>query len=560
MSGHRAIGPGVVPSDPSQSAGAGASRDEREGSVGSGSEPPQRDFNRDLAMAVRAALTGRARESATLDFSPELDPLISQYRARSDTPTERSDVPEVPLAPVGEPADPTPSWSANAQWGAGEARTSPSALQSPLLAVTSPASELAPEASAEFPVPQQSIQSALNSHSNYSELRSPSSSLRFPLAGDRGHFLLTIDNTILAADKAMHVADDAMRAAEAPAAPHVTTQPSRDRAVQPRHFKLRPALLLGILFAAALALFLVLAARNLTFGTGILSRDRVRSLAEPRLQESALPGAPASAEMEPALPRPDGEAATLPAAATIRANVLLVNQPPVTPVWGGTAYEASALTSASNPLPHQDGEERHTSTLESEASLTASKVRAVAPSPEVIDLGASQVATVPPIPPEPSGDEKNTGAAIPALPLPTEKPAQKEGQNLDVAQTQITTETTAQAASDPQTAGQSSISADEIKALRERAVRLLSAGDIAAARLLFQRAAQADDARACLFLGATYDPMVLERLGIRGVTADPALARTWYEKAKALGSDEASKQVDIITQWMSADHQSPNHR
>ena len=54
--------------------------------------------------------------------------------------------------------------------------------------------------------------------------------------------------------------------------------------------------------------------------------------------------------------------------------------------------------------------------------------------------------------------------------------------------------------------------------------------------------------------------MVLERLGIRGVTADPDLARTWYEKAKVLGSDEASKRVDIITQWMSADHQSSNRR
>jgi hypothetical protein len=42
-----------------------------------------------------------------------------------------------------------------------------------------------------------------------------------------------------------------------------------------------------------------------------------------------------------------------------------------------------------------------------------------------------------------------------------------------------------------------------------------------------------------LLLGATYDPIELERLGVRGVFASVAIARTWYEKAEQFGSAEA---------------------
>ena len=304
MSGHRAIGPAVGPA-PSQSPRADASRDACDGSAGPRPEPAQRDFNRDLAMAVRAALTGRPGGSGALDFSPDLDPLISQYGARSHTPTKPSEVPEVTLAPVAEPAEPTPAGPASSQSNTSEVRTSPSALQSLLLAMVSPASELTPEAPAEFPLPQQSVQSApinaLKSDLNNSERRALSSALRFPPAGDHGHSFPTMDNTILSADKVMRVADDAMRATDASATSNVATQTPLDVGPQsPLYSRLRPALILALLVAAGVVLFMWLGPRNLTVGVSP-NRDAgpqlsVQSLSEAPLQEPAVAAAPGGTE------------------------------------------------------------------------------------------------------------------------------------------------------------------------------------------------------------------------------------------------------------------------
>ena len=132
------------------------------------------------------------------------------------------------LLPGSWPGPPAPATTDRAEHRCSEVRTSPSALQSLLLAMVSPASELTPEAPAEFPLPQQSVQSApinaLKSDLNNSERRAPSSALRFPPAGDHGHSWPTMDNTILSADKVMRVADDAMRATDASATSNVATQ------------------------------------------------------------------------------------------------------------------------------------------------------------------------------------------------------------------------------------------------------------------------------------------------------------------------------------------------
>jgi TPR repeat protein len=76
--------------------------------------------------------------------------------------------------------------------------------------------------------------------------------------------------------------------------------------------------------------------------------------------------------------------------------------------------------------------------------------------------------------------------------------------------------------------------------------RFTAAGDLATARLLFQRAAEAGDATAALAMGATYDPFVLASLGVLGMSADLGKARSWYEKAKELGSPEASRRLELL--------------
>jgi len=84
------------------------------------------------------------------------------------------------------------------------------------------------------------------------------------------------------------------------------------------------------------------------------------------------------------------------------------------------------------------------------------------------------------------------------------------------------------------------LDADEIAILLKQGEQFIAAGDVVTARVPFERAAEAGDARAALALGATYDPAVLTRLGVRGIAADVARARIWYEKARALGSAEAA--------------------
>jgi hypothetical protein len=86
-----------------------------------------------------------------------------------------------------------------------------------------------------------------------------------------------------------------------------------------------------------------------------------------------------------------------------------------------------------------------------------------------------------------------------------------------------------------------SLASDEIAMLLKRGKDAFSTGDLAAARLLLRRAAEAGSAEAALALGATFDPLFLRRLGAIGAAPDPAQARQWYQKAVALGSTTASQ-------------------
>ena len=87
---------------------------------------------------------------------------------------------------------------------------------------------------------------------------------------------------------------------------------------------------------------------------------------------------------------------------------------------------------------------------------------------------------------------------------------------------------------------------DELAGLLKRAKSLLAVGDIPAARLPLERAADAQEAEAALMLGTTYDPLVLGNQDMRSVTPDPALARQWYQKAAALGSADARRRLSQV--------------
>lgn len=87
------------------------------------------------------------------------------------------------------------------------------------------------------------------------------------------------------------------------------------------------------------------------------------------------------------------------------------------------------------------------------------------------------------------------------------------------------------------------LDSEEIAILIKRGNDLLADGDIAAARLLLRRAAEAGSAEGALALGTTFDPIALQRLGAIGAVADLAQARHWYQRAAELGSSAASQQL-----------------
>jgi hypothetical protein len=87
---------------------------------------------------------------------------------------------------------------------------------------------------------------------------------------------------------------------------------------------------------------------------------------------------------------------------------------------------------------------------------------------------------------------------------------------------------------------------EEIAVLLKRGQELMAVGDLAAARVVLWRAAEAREPRAALALAGTYDPIVLEKFAVYGLRADISLARSWYEKAKEFGSEEAPRRLEML--------------
>jgi hypothetical protein len=91
--------------------------------------------------------------------------------------------------------------------------------------------------------------------------------------------------------------------------------------------------------------------------------------------------------------------------------------------------------------------------------------------------------------------------------------------------------------------------ASEIAAKMKIGAELMATGDVTAARMMFERAAEAGEAAAAFALAETYDPAVLRSLRLRGgIAPDVALARRWYEKARDLGSIAAPERIVRLTQ------------
>jgi TPR repeat protein len=99
----------------------------------------------------------------------------------------------------------------------------------------------------------------------------------------------------------------------------------------------------------------------------------------------------------------------------------------------------------------------------------------------------------------------------------------------------------------PAESSQRHLDSSDIALLMKRGAELVANGNIGAARMMFLPAAEAGEPKAALALAETYDPLVLEKLGAKGITSDAALAQRWYEKAKALGAAAAPESLVRLT-------------
>jgi TPR repeat protein len=84
------------------------------------------------------------------------------------------------------------------------------------------------------------------------------------------------------------------------------------------------------------------------------------------------------------------------------------------------------------------------------------------------------------------------------------------------------------------------LTAEEFAMLLARGDRLLVAGDVAAARLFYERGANAGDGTAALRMGETFDPRFLARARLGFVKGDAALADHWYGVARDLGNADVA--------------------
>ena len=189
--------------------------------------------------------------------------------------------------------------------------------------------------------------------------------------------------------------------------------------------------------------------------------------------------------------------------------------PPVQP-----QAPAAEMPAASQPAPQVVATAPANQTLSNVEASPAPATNPPAPPvnpPTIAPSGAA----APPTQAAPSPASTSPASASPALASPASQPAASASVNRPAV----------------------SLDNEEIVRLIKRGKDLLNDGDFAAARLLFERAANGGSAEAALALGSTYDPLVIKRLGAVAVTPDIAKARKWYQFAADHGSAAASLQL-----------------
>ena len=124
--------------------------------------------------------------------------------------------------------------------------------------------------------------------------------------------------------------------------------------------------------------------------------------------------------------------------------------------------------------------------------------------------------------------EPNASEASPSASPPAAQPAEPPGDR---------------STAEPAIAGAARLSAAQIAELLARGDTFLHAGDVVAARLFYERAADAGHWQAAIRMGATFDSAFLLRAGVR-TAGDPIKAQSWYRHALDLGAPKTDRQLE----------------
>jgi hypothetical protein len=102
----------------------------------------------------------------------------------------------------------------------------------------------------------------------------------------------------------------------------------------------------------------------------------------------------------------------------------------------------------------------------------------------------------------------------------------------------------------PPEAAEAAAASQDLADLVERGNAMLDFGDLASARLFYQRAAGWGSAEGAMLMGMTFDPLYFAAAGVHGTQPRIQDALEWYGKAIAMGSLPAQARMGRLRSWL----------
>src|SRR5271167_2925113 len=200
----------------------------------------------------------------------------------------------------------------------------------------------------------------------------------------------------------------------------------------------------------------------------------------------------------------------------------------------------SAITNTSTG-DHASGTKRPLPPTLSNASSTYGDIASVPIEPPIPRSAATAALPVAPPAARPSPAEDVPASDAKDQSFPKGSPA-SEARSASPPAAPAPGSSTATPAPTPAPVEARNLSAGQITELLARGDSFLHAGDVASARLFYERAADAGDWQAAMRMGATFDPAFLARVGLRA-RGDTATALSWYRHALDLGAPKTDRQT-----------------